>query len=350
MMIPYRTRRAFKRLFTVLIALVYVAIFVLLCWFLWLDRFLVYTKEGIYFDFSRDNKLMSGQTPVPTAPGPTVPVHYGDEDEEVTTELTQMIGYYITASDLSAPMSAKDPKAASAEKIDALMDMIRTLPPGTPVKLEVKNIRGNFFYSSYVSAQRHSRINTQKVDELISLMNEQKIYLIAELPAFRDFHFGLNNVPYGLHHSSGKYLWMDESGCYWLDPSKQGALTYLAQILTELRSLGFDEAVFSDFRIPESENILFEKDRAETLRAAAQTLVTACATDLFAVSFIGDSAFPLPEGRSRLYMEGISAGDCPYVAEETGLATPEIHLVFLAESHDTRYDRYSVLRPLDAIS
>jgi len=347
MAIPYRTRRAMKRFFTVLLALALVSVFVLMCWLLWLDRFVIYTKDGAFLDFSQDNKLMSGQLPIPTEPKPTVPIHYGDDDVEVTTELTQMIGYYITESDLSAPANSRNPQEDSAQKIDTLIAKIKKLPAGTPIKLDVKNIKGRFLYSSAISDKRSNLIHTEKVDELISAINQQNLYLIGQLPAFRDYYFGLNNVPYGLHHSSGRYLWMDDAGCYWLNPASQGTISYLAQIVTELKGFGFDEVVFSDFRFPDTTNILFESDKAAAIEAAAKTLATACATDTFAVSFMGDTAFPLPEGRCRLYMENVPAADCGSIAEQTGLETPEIHLVFVAQSHDTRYEKFSVLRPFE---
>ena len=264
-----------------------------------------------------------------------------------STELQQIIGYFITEADISAPANSRNPQEASSQKIDALIAKLRKLPAATPVMLEIKSIKGRFFYSSAISDKRSNLINTEKVDELISVINQQNLYLIAQLPAFRDYYFGLNNVPYGLHHSSGRYLWMDESGCYWLNPAAQGAITYLAQILTELKGLGFDEAVFSDFRFPETSNILFTGDKAATIENAAKTLVTACANDTFALSFVGGIDFPLPEGRCRLYMEDVSAADCESIAQQTGLSAPEINLVFLAQAHDTRYDKYSVLRPMD---
>ncbi|MBQ3000335.1 MAG: hypothetical protein IJD63_01160 [Oscillospiraceae bacterium] len=346
MTIPYRTRRVCKRIFSVLLALCLVAVFVLLCWLLWLDRFLVYTKDGVYLDFSQSNKLMSGALTGDTEPRPTVPIRYGDDDVGQSGKLQQLKGFYITEDDLAAPQASRTPQETSAQNIDALIEKVKTLPAGTPVMLEVKNSKGRFFYSSAVGSQRSSLINTAKVEELINALNAQNVYLIAKLPAFRDYYFGLNNVPLGLHHTSGRYLWQDEGGCYWLNPAHQGTLTYLAQIVTELKSKGFDEVVFSDFRFPDTNNILFDGNREDTIRSAASTLVTACATDNFCVSFIGNVDFPLPEGRARLYMENISAGDCTSVAGQTGLETPEINLVFIAKSPDTRYDSYGVLRPL----
>ncbi len=332
MAIPYRTRRLCKKLITFLLALALVGIFVLMCWLLWLDRFLVYAKDGAYLDFSQSNKLLSGQLSGTRPPRPTVPIHFGDDDVEKSTELTQMIGFYITPDDLK-------------ENIDGVIEQVKKLPAGTAVLVDVKNITGRFFYSSTVSEKRLSAIDPVKMDVLISAMTERNLYAVARLPAFRDYYFGLNNVPSGLP-TSGGYLWMDADRCYWLNPASQGTITYLAQILTELRGLGFDEAVFYDFRFPDTESIVFKGDKKEALATAANTLVTACATETFAVSFIGDASFALPEGRARLYVQNVAAADCESYASTTGLPNPQVNLVFFADSHDTRYDKYSVLRPL----
>ena len=332
MTIPYRTRRLFKKLITFLLALALVGVFVLMCWLLWLDRFLVYAKGGAYLDFSQYNKLLSGQLSGTRPPRPTVPIHYGDDDVEKSTELSQMIGFYITTNDLK-------------ENIDGVIEQVKKLPAGTAVLVDVKNITGRFFYSSTVSDKRLNAIDPVKMDILISAMTERNLYAVARLPAFRDYFFGLNNVPSGLP-TSGGYLWMDADRCYWLNPASQGTITYLAQILTELRGLGFDEAVFYDFRFPDTESIVFKGDKKEALATAANTLVTACATETFAVSFIGDASFALPEGRTRLYVQNVAAADCESYANKIGFQNPQVSLVFFADSHDTRYDKYSVLRPL----
>ena len=57
-------------------------------------------------------------------------------------------------------------------------------------------------------------------------------------------------------------------------------------------------------------------------------------------------SFDLPEGRVRAYVEGVSASQAKSVAEGSGIASPELHLVFLPEAKDTRYDTYGVLRPI----
>ena len=117
--------------------------------------------------------------------------------------------------------------------------------------------------------------------------------------------------------------------------------------MTELKALGFDEVVFSEFRIPNAESIVFKEDKAEAIKKAAQTLVTACSTDSFAVSFMAtDSTFPVPDGRTRLYMENVSPKNVGAVAAQFNFPNPQASLVFMCTTNDTRFDEYSVMRPI----
>ena len=43
-----------------------------------------------------------------------------------------------------------------------------------------------------------------------------------------------------------------------------------------------------------------------------------------------------------------AAAQAESIAQQTGLEDPTTRLVFLTEIHDTRFDAYCVLRPLDA--
>lgn len=338
MIFSYRTRQLLKNIAVVLLMVLLVLALVLMCWFLWLERFVVYTRDqGAILDFNLSADFGPGEQAVPPEPEDPVSIYYneGDNTLNTSTELTQMVGYYVDAATLE-------------EDLDAVRNQLRSLPSGTPVLVDVKSIYGNFFYSSNVSDKRNSALDTAAMDELIKLMETNGLYAIARIPALRDYYYGLNHVPDGLPLPGG-YLWMDEDYCYWLNPAREGTMTYLVQIITELRGLGFDEVVLCDFYFPDEDKIVFNGDKDQAIATAAQTLVTACATEKFAVSFVGqDPAFPLPEGRSRLYLEGVAAASAAGVAQQTGLADPAVNLVFLTEVHDTRFDIYSVLRPLSA--
>ena len=250
-------------------------------------------------------------------------------------ELTQLAGYYADADALRAGVAT-------------VQEQIKALPVEVPIMLDVKSPRGNFFYSSTVSGNRDSKVDTEAMDALIAQLSSSGRYLIARLPALRDRDYGLHNVSDGVFDSRGAYLFQDDGGCYWLNPSRQGTVSHLVQIVTELKNLGFDEVVFNDFCFPDTKYKSVKEDEATALAAAAKTLVTTCATEQFAVSFVQNAGFALPDGRSRLYLNSAVAADAAMLAQQSGVADPALRLVFLTENHDTRFEAYSVLRPLDA--
>lgn len=337
MTIPYRTRRVLKRLGIGVVTVLTLAVVAWLCWMLWLGRYVIYTRDGgARLDFGRSSLDIAGDPAPKPEPVTPVPIYYneGENALNVSRELTQIMGYYVTAKDLEGDISAVKTK-------------LQTLEKGTAVMVDVKNIQGGFFYSSGIHDIRAKSIDTGAMDELLDYLQLSDLYTIARLPAFRDYYYGLDHVPDGLP-TAGGYLWMDDDRCYWLSPASQGTMAYLVEIVNELKALGFDEVVFTDFRFPDTNEIVFKSDKNEALAQAAQLLVKTCATDSFAVSFTGAASFPVPEGRSRLFVTGADASDASAIAENSGLENPQVRLVFLTDLHDTRFEAYSVLRPLSS--
>ena len=85
--------------------------------------------------------------------------------------------------------------------------------------------------------------------------------------------------------------------------------------------------------------------RSEVLTDTAAKLVQTCTDDRFAVSFVAEN-FTMPAGRSRTFLENISAGQIAQAVEQHPTEDPAVYLVFLTEVHDTRYDDYGALRPI----
>ena len=338
MNIPYRTRYALKQAAIWGLIILLIAGLAFLCWFTWLKRYVVYTRDqGAVLDMSLSAQVPAGEEALPPSRSEPINIYYneGENAINVSKELTQITGYYADY-------------AALQKGVDTVWAQAKVLTSDIPVMIDVKDGKGRFFYSSSVSSQRNSYVDVAAMDEMIRDLDRRGTYLIARLPALRDYHFGLNNTINGLAVKSGGYLWADADYCYWLNPTSQGTITYLVQIITELKSLGFDEVVFDEFRFPDTDNLKFSGDKKEALEAAAETLVTTCATENFAVSFVQKADFKLPLGRSRLYILEAVATNAASIAQQTGLADPAVHLVFLTEVHDTRFDAYSVLRPLEA--
>ena len=339
-MLSYRSRRALRRLCTVLLVLALLVALGLLCWLLWLNRFVIYTKDGVKLDFGISDEFQPGQLAGTQSTENTIQIEFDQTEptEPPSTELKQLSGYYITLDMLKGDMAS-------------LKEQIAQLPKGTPVMLDVKSIRGEFYYSSNVG-NPSSAVSQAALDDLIAFLRDGGYYIIGRLPAFRDYQFGLRNVACGLMDINKVHLvalWMDETKCYWLKPDADGTVQHLVRIVTELRTLGFDEVLFYDFRFPDTDQIYYTGDKTAALATCAQTLVTACTSETFTVSFTStDPTFPLPEGRCRLYMENVAAENVLLMAEQAGMTDPELRMVFLANTNDNRYDDYGVLRPLDS--
>ena len=337
MHIPYRTRVLLNRLGVIALILLLVLGLCYLFWFLWLGWFVIYTREGgAVLDMTLPPQIAEGVPAVPPEEE-QISIYYneGDNAINVTRELTPIVGYY-----------ADEEMLADMELVKKQVGLLTT---GTPVMLDVKDAKGRFFYSSHISSDRRSSIDPSVMDALIKELDKKGMYLIAKLPAFRDYAFGLRATDNGLFVQSGAYLWADDDYCYWLDPTKQGTVTYLVEIVSELKSLGFDEVVFGEFHFPDTDEIRFEGDRVQALNDTANTIATSCADQSFTVSFISqEQGLVLPGDRSRLYMTDVAAADAATVAEGFQLENPAVHIVFLTENHDTRFNDYSVLRPLDS--
>lgn len=344
MNIPYRTQRVLKRAAVILLIVLAALAVVGLCWLLWVQRYIVYTADGkAKLDFDLPPIAQGKPATPPEKEDVSIRFEAGEQQITTSTELVQLEGYYVELSDLL--------------DIAALKEQILQLPADTPVMLDVKNTFDGFYYSSAVRTSRSGQVDTAKMDELIAWLNKQNIYTIARLPALRfgaatmyDFTApGTDQIPNSVMHSSGGYSYPDTQNnltYYWLHPGKQETVSYLTQVITELRNLGFDEVVLEDFCFPASPSILINGDKAEFLTAAAATLLKNCATDRFAVSFVGTEPFTMPDGRSRLYLTGMDASQAASAAQSSGIADTAVKLVFLTELHDTRFNVYSVLRPI----
>jgi len=224
--------------------------------------------------------------------------------------------------------------------ITGVIGAVRSLEPGTRVLIDVKDIHGNFFYGSHITDARNPDIDPEAMEQLMGILNEKGCYTIARFPALRDRKYALEHVQDGLL-GGAHYLWMDEKGCYWLNPESEGTAAYLESILRELQGLGFQEAVLTDFCFPDTQNILFDGDREEAIRNAAKDLVVSFNRSGMTVSFSGPWDFPLPDN-SRLYLENVREPGLVFTQDSLS----PYQIVFLKETADDRFDTCNLLTPL----
>lgn len=341
MNIPYRTRLKLQRSGTAALFVLMVLLLVWFCWILWLERYVIYTRDGATIDFSLSSQKLSGVVATPQKSSTDIGIYYNEGEYAISTstDLEQINGYYVTVSDL-------------VNDFAAVKEQLTALPTGTPIMLEVKNKYGTFYYPSEVSYAQSEAVDVSKVAELVEELKMRGMYMIARLPAFCDYLYGVNNTTSGLPLATGRFqgaLWMDPSGYYWLKPTDAGTLNYLTTLILELKTLGFDEVVLSEFWMPASNDYAYNGDPIGDVVSAASSLMTSLSTDYFTVSFmVSDSTFALPEGRSRMYLENVTPSNVSLSAAQATISEADIRLVFLADTNDTRYDAYGVLRPLES--
>lgn len=339
MSLSYRTRRRLRHSLTATAILLGMAVAFFVGWLIWADRYIIYTREGAKLDFELSQQFPEGTPAEPPEALEPVKILVQDPDEDSDQPVVEQVsisGYYIKSNDLK-------------EDIPGIIEKLQTLPAGSAVLMDMKTVKGSFYYATSVGSTVSKDVDQEQMNQLLEFLSNHDLHAIARIPAFRDWEYGLNNVPQGLPKKGGNgSLWMDDKNCYWLNPTKEQVLGYLIRIASELKSLGFDEVVFSDFRFPDTDKIKFEGDKADAIRKAAATIAEACATDRFFVSFQSeDYSFPLPKGNTRLYLKDVAAADIPLVRQQTTAANPGIQLLFLTEANDTRYNDYCVLRPLE---
>ena len=337
MSIPYRTRRILNRAGTAAGALLLVGILAWLCWVIWLQRYVVYTDTGAELDFEVSANDISGEVAAPPAASNKVTIFYneGADAIDVGNEMKQLNGYYIDSD-----MLQKD--------LTGVLVRIEQLSAGTPILIDMKGPYGSFYYPSKLPAAVHSAsTDVNAVAELVSKLQQKGFYTIARISAFRDWNFGNNNVTSGLYMLNRAGLWMDPDGYFWLDPTNANTTSWVSDVVLELRDMGFNEVLLADFRFPNSDKYIFSGDKVAALQSAASTLVSSCASSNFVLSFgVDDPAFVLPDGRCRMYLSGVTANGIGQTVSKVSIEDTTVQLAFIAETGDTRYDAYSVLRSL----
>ncbi len=91
------------------------------------------------------------------------------------------------------------------------------------------------------------KVCISEMEQLMKKLKEHDIYVIARIPAFRDAWLGEAKPDWCVKLADGT-VFRDRDGNAWVNPYKQEAWDYLAEIGTQARRLGFDEVQFDYVR------------------------------------------------------------------------------------------------------
>lgn len=344
--VSYRNRQRIRKLLIALGIALAVLIVAAVCVVIYLQRYIVYTRDGAHLDFSSrpgastseptdetvlENPEFQVETDT-TVPDVTIEVDT-TPDDSMASGMSRIRGVYVTADMLA--------------DLDALTAKLDSLEGQTAVMLDLKSIYGNYYYHTELpSSELSSAVDADGVDQLIAdLAGHSEIYLIARVPAFRDSAYALVNQSCGLPLDNGA-LWMDSESCYWLDPAQDQVISYLESVALELQSLGVDEVVFTDFYIPDSANISYSEDRSTVVLNAAQRLSDNLSGESIVFSLATTDA-ALAAYAQRVYLTEDNGASAQTLANSFSSAYDTLaeHVVFVTDSRDTRFADYGLLQP-----
>lgn len=335
--ITYRQKLRLKKGLKLFFLVIAITAVLLIAFVLFVGRYVVYTADGIRIDYSRNAANLTAQPQAKADAAETVGATITYESPLPSiSEGGLLKGYYITTEQL--------------QSLDTVRSAVSSLDYGATVMLEMKSIYGYFYYRTAIDGAQTAEADLDGIESLISMLRQRGCNLIAMVPAYSDYAFALANQSCGLSLSNGA-LWMNEDGCYWLNPASDTVSSYLVQIAKELSSKGFSEVVFEDFYFPSSSNIYYTstQSRDELIASAAQQITSFFEGSNLIISFCTDRMdFPTKGLTGRLYLENVDAAELDravsaYASDTLDAAT---QLVFLTSSRDTRYDAHSTMQPL----
>ena len=257
----YRGKRKYSWIITLLAMLLVIAIAFTVWLFYYLQRFIVYDKDGLRLDLSaqREEILQPGAAEQTAAPVPTSRVDveivveqrdYSDIQTDAGNNLRAIHGVFVAAQDVSE--STLKYYAGNMGDFDTLV-------------LELKGADGFLRWHSGIAAADSFAINgTLELAELLAPLKEQGVYLIAEISALSDSAMAQRNAPIALKNALTGQPYADAGGAAYLDPYSDSTRAYLLALIAELQRLGFDEVLLSGVNCPDSDALQFSKQMTQT--------------------------------------------------------------------------------------
>ena len=126
------------------------------------------------------------------------------------------------------------------------------------VVIDIKSERGRLSYRSSVPLAEKIGANAEttipNIDELLVMLKQRNIYVIARIVVFRDELLARNGQEAGLDVAVKERLtekpWTDSENRSWVDPLRQEVWEYNVDLAREAALKGFDEVQFDDVRFP----------------------------------------------------------------------------------------------------
>lgn len=166
-------------------------------------------------------------------------------------------------------------------------DLSQPIPAGTKgVVIPMKGVDGRLGYVSRQSQAMDwgaSSGDPARNEAIRAVTSREDLHTVALISCLADDLAGQDRT-LALLRESGS-AWVDKSGQVWLDPAKEGTLSYLTEVCREAAALGFDELLLTDCRYPEG---ACPQEGGETLETFCRSLQQAAVDWPILLSVVGE--------------------------------------------------------------
>ncbi len=279
----YRGRK--KSSFPKILIFILIALVLLVCGFFFLQRYVVYTSNGFHFDFPFLNREEPAQTQKPA----TKPA----DDASTKPDKTETPAVTPPEKPAAQPVAMKAMEADLSQIVQenvrsALIAKAKALGCNT-VTLAIKTQNGKVLIptTSEYAGQVSAAAPVNGAAEALSALKAADLSPIAVIDVCRDDIAPRALRDAALRTASGA-VWLDRRNIAWLAPSSATTRDYLAQLIADCKTAGFDGAVLEALQYPSlGKTSLIVTDRDADRFAAVSSLAAAAKTaagDSFSIS------------------------------------------------------------------
>ena len=256
----YRGKRKYSWIITLAAMLLVIAIALAVWLFYYLQRYIVYDKDGLRLDLSaqREEILRSGaEEPAATPAAKPVDVEIVVEQRDYSDIRTDAGGNLRPIHGIFVP--------ASEVKEQTLKFYAENMGDFDALVLELKAADGFLRWHSGAALADSFAVNgTLELRELLEPLKENGVCLIAQISALADCAMAQRDAPIALKNTVTGQPFVGADGLSYLDPYSDSTRDYLLALLTELQDMGFDEVLLSGVNCPDSDALQFSKVMTQT--------------------------------------------------------------------------------------
>jgi len=161
--------------------------------------------------------------------------------------------------------------AANEQKLSAALNAVSG-DDYDGVVLELKDRGGQLAWTSDCDmAVAYGTTGFLDYTETVAALHERGLTAAAQISCLADNLLGARNWPVALQTAGGA-VYTDSSGTCWLDPYNRSVRNYIADLMSELAAMGFDEILLADLYHPIGETVY--NDEGEPIGTGFQYSVT----------------------------------------------------------------------------